>query len=157
MTGPPDGSPAPPARRRDRHGRGLRGRLVPPAVRVAGRDRRVPLSQTRSERFDDLVRDAVQELDERWATELADVELAVEEVPPDGAGSRDGVIADDTTGGPVALGLLVRPPDGPPRITVYRRPLEARALDRAELAELVAEVVQEQVADLLGLDPRDLP
>ena len=116
----------------------------------------MPLSQTRSDRFDDLVRDAVQELDERWATELQDVELAVEDVPPDDAGSSEGVIADDTPGGPVALGLLLRPPDGPPRITVYRRPLEARALDRAELAELVAEVVQEQVADLLGVDPRDL-
>ena len=127
-----------------------------PTTVVAGRDRRVPLSQTRSERFDDLVRDAVQELDERWADRLADVELAVEDVPPDDAGSREGVVADDTAGGPVALGLLLRPVGGAPRITVYRRPLEARALDRMELAELVAEVVQEQVADLLGIDPSDL-
>ena len=117
----------------------------------------MPLSQTRSERFDDLVRDAVQDLDERWATRLSEVELAVEDVPPDDAGTLPGVVADDTAGGPVALGLLLRPEGAAPRITVYRRPLEARALDRAELAELVAEVVQEQVADLLGIDPTDLP
>ena len=116
----------------------------------------MPLAQTRSERFDDLVRDAVQDLDERWAGELVDVELAVEDVPPDDAGGREGVVADDTAGGPVALGLLLRPAGGPPRIVIYRRPLEARALDRAELAELVAEVVQEQVADLLGIDPQEL-
>jgi predicted Zn-dependent protease with MMP-like domain len=36
---------------------------------------------------------------------------------------------------------------------VYRRPLEARASDRADLGELIHEVVVDQVAQLLGLDP----
>ncbi|HVF18708.1 MAG TPA: hypothetical protein VNA14_00495, partial [Mycobacteriales bacterium] len=48
-------------RRRDRRGRGLRGRLVPPHV---------PLSQTKSERFDELVLDAIEHLEQRWADEL---------------------------------------------------------------------------------------
>ena len=72
-------------RRRDRHGRGLRGVIAPPNV---------PLARTRSERFDDLVLDAVEELEAHWAAELAGVEFAVEEVPP--AGEHAGV-SDDAT------------------------------------------------------------
>ncbi|HEX3731507.1 MAG TPA: metallopeptidase family protein, partial [Mycobacteriales bacterium] len=43
----------------------------------------------------------------------------------------------------------------PPRVIIYRWPLEARAGDREELAELVHDVLAEQVANLLGLDPDD--
>jgi hypothetical protein len=39
---------------------------------------------------------------------------------------------------------------------VYRRPLEARAADRLDLAELVREVVVDQVARLLQVDPEDV-
>jgi predicted Zn-dependent protease with MMP-like domain len=39
---------------------------------------------------------------------------------------------------------------------VYRRPLEARAVDRLDLADLVHDVVVDQVARLLGMDPDDL-
>jgi predicted Zn-dependent protease with MMP-like domain len=140
--------------RRDRRGRGLRGRLVPPAVLVSGRQVVVPLSRTRSERFDDLVRDAISDLEQRWATELEGVEFAVEDVPPPGSGWDEGVVADETAGGPVPLGrLLPSVHDAPPRVVVYRRPLEARASDRGDLGELVHEVVVDQVAQLLGLDP----
>ena len=59
-------------RRRDRHGRGLRGRLVPPGV---------PLYRSRAQQFDDLVLEAVARLEPRWETELSDVEFAVQEVP----------------------------------------------------------------------------
>ena len=58
--------------RRDRHGRGLRGRLVPDGV---------PLARSRAEQFDDLVLDAVEDLERRWEKELAGVEFAVEDVP----------------------------------------------------------------------------
>jgi predicted Zn-dependent protease with MMP-like domain len=43
--------------------------------------------------------------------------------------------------------------DVPARIVVYRRPLEARAHDALDLGDLVHDVVVEQVAQLLGLDP----
>ncbi len=132
----------------------MRGRLVPPTSRVQGRDVRVPLFMTRSERFDDLVRDAISELERRWAAELDGVEFAVEDVPSPGSGFDEGVVADETAGGPVPLGrLLLGDRVRPPRVVVYRRPLEARASDRADLAELVHEVVVDQVAQLLGLDP----
>jgi predicted Zn-dependent protease with MMP-like domain len=141
-------------RRRERHGRGLRGRLVVPAVTVAGHRVTVPVARTRSERFDDLVRDAIAGLERRWAVELEGVEFAVEDVPPPGSGFEEGVVADETAGGLVPLGrLLPAAPGTPPRVVVYRRPLEARAGDRADLGELVHEVVVDQVAQLLGLDP----
>src|SRR3954469_17787746 len=60
--------------RRDRHGRGLRGRLVPATV---------PLARTKAEIFDDLVLDTVESLERRYAKELAGVEFAVEDVPPE--------------------------------------------------------------------------
>ena len=39
---------------------------------------------------------------------------------------------------------------------LYRRPLEFRAMDREDLADLVHDVIIEQVANLLGLDPEDI-
>jgi len=127
---------------------------VPPSVRIAGADLRVPLSRTRSERFDDLVRDAISALEQRWSAELEGVEFAVEEVPPPGSGWDEGVVADETAGGPVPLGrLLPADPGSAARVVVYRRPLEARATDRGDLGDLVHEVVVDQVAQLLGLDP----
>jgi predicted Zn-dependent protease with MMP-like domain len=39
---------------------------------------------------------------------------------------------------------------------LYRRPLELRAVDREDLADLVKDVIVEQVANLLGLDPEDV-
>jgi hypothetical protein len=39
---------------------------------------------------------------------------------------------------------------------VYRRPVELRAPDRPARVDLVRDLVAEQLADLLGLDPADL-
>ena len=135
----------------------MRGPLAPPAV---------PISRSRAQTFDDLVLDAVEALEGRWGDQLRGVEFAVEDVPAvplDGAPSYDdGVIADETAGGAVPLGRLLPPvvdPKGqtsPARIVVYRRPLEARAVDRLDLADLVHDVVVDQVARLLGMDPDEV-
>jgi predicted Zn-dependent protease with MMP-like domain len=141
-------------RRRERHGRGLRGPLLAARAQVGDRPVRVPGARTRSERFDDLVRDAIADLEERWHEQLEGVEFAVEDVPPPDSGWEEGVVADETAGGPVPLGrLLPAAPGTPPRVVVYRRPLEARATGRRDLGDLVHEVVVDQVAQLLGLDP----
>ena len=107
----------------------------------------VPLARTRAERFDDLVLDAVEHLEERWSAELAGVEFAVEDVPTP---EPDDPPGDD----PVPLGRVL-PAAGrtPARIVLYRRPIEARAPTRDALADLVHDVVVEQVASLLGVDP----
>jgi len=130
-------------RRRDRHGRGLRGRLVPPGV---------PLYRTRAQQFDDLVLEAVARLEPRWEAELSDVEFAVQEVPDFDSSDEDGVplarivrgSPDITDPGNPALG---------PRIVLFRQPLLARAEDEDELSELVFDVVVEEFAEILGVDP----
>jgi hypothetical protein len=129
-------------RRRDRHGRGLRGPLAPPQV---------PLSLSRSEQFDDFVRESVERLERRWPR-LAEVEFAVQDVPTPLPGEPEqdpeGARADD-----VPLGRLIPSgPDRPDRIVVFRRPVETRAKGREDRAALVHEVVMEQVAELLGID-----
>src|SRR3954467_13511371 len=118
-----------------RPGRGRRGRLVPSEV---------PLARSRAEQFDDLVLDAVEELERRWERELAGVEFAVEDVPWVEHTSPDEVVLDsdvlDDASVPLARGLPGRRENGrdvPPRIVVYRRPLEIRAHDREDLADLV--------------------
>lgn len=135
-------------RRRDRRGRGLRGRLVPPAV---------PLYRSRAEQFDDLVLDAVARLEPRWESELAGVEFAVQEVP------ENEELADDALAVPLARLVPGSPdtadpfrPATPARIVLYRRPLMARAEDDDELTELVFSVVVEEFAELLGMDPEDI-
>lgn len=125
----------------------MRGRLVPPTV---------PLARSRAQQFDDLVLDAVEELELRWPTELDGVEFAVEDVPPELPEFDRDVLED----GRVPLARLLPAPERtertPPRIVLYRRPLEARALDRDDLGDLVHDVVVEQVAHLLGKDPDEL-
>jgi predicted Zn-dependent protease with MMP-like domain len=123
--------------RRDRRGRGLRGPLAPPQL---------PISRSRSDRFDDMVLDAVERLESRWAEQLDGVEFAVEEVPPNDAA----LWSDD----PVPLSKLF-PASGvlPPRVVLYRRPVEARAATREELRALVYDIVVEEVAELFGLEP----
>ena len=133
--------------RRDRHGRGLRGRLVPANV---------PLFRTKSEIFDDLVLDAIEGLERTYSRELAGVEFAVEDVPPDLNVYDSDVLEDGEV--PLARLLPGAPgrPSTPARIVLYRRPLEFRAIDNEDLADLVHDVIIEQVANLLGIDPEEM-
>jgi hypothetical protein len=133
-----------PPRRRDRRGRGVRGHLAPMDV---------PLHRTRSEAFDDLVMDAVDEIEEHWSAELAGLEFAVEDVPP--AGQDAEFDSDAVLDRGVALGRLYRkglPEIAQPVIVVYRRPIEARAVDHDDRADLVFMVVVDLTAEFLGRD-----
>jgi predicted Zn-dependent protease with MMP-like domain len=120
--------------------------LVPPDV---------PLYRSRAEHFDDLVLLAVTQLEPRWETELAGVEFAVEEIPPADLASDDPE--------PVPLARLEpgsadagspEHPARPARIVLYRRPLMARTDDDEQLGEIVLDVIVEEFARLLGLDPQ---
>ena len=133
---------SPGVRRRDRHGRGMRGPLAPPGV---------PLHRTRTQQFGDLVLEAIARLEPRWEAELSRIEFAVQEVPdrdpPDDA--QDAVpLARLDPGEPDSAD-----PAHGPRIILYRRALLARADGEEELAELVLDVVVEEFARLLGIDP----
>lgn len=133
---------------RDRHGRGLRGSLYPSTL---------PAASTRAERFDTLVLAALEPIEARWRTELTDLDIAVDDVPDVRGAERphDGLLAD--AGVPLArlvpAGVDRRGMPTKARIVLFRRPLEARARDGADLADLVHHVLVEQVASYLDLDP----
>lgn len=136
----------------------MRGTLAPPGV---------PLHRTRAEQFDDLVLQAVTRLEPRWEAHLTGVEFAVEEIPP---AAGDGMVllgrldvaavpgeGEDEPGKPPSGSPSAARPQGrPPRIVVYRRPLMARAEGDDELADLVFEVIVEEFARLLGIEPEDV-
>ncbi len=131
---------------RDRRGRGLRGALAQGAI---------PRQRTRGQQFDDLVLDAVEELEGRWSAELAAVEFAVEDVPALTPGASVEFDPEVIVDRGVPLGRLLRdgvPGTPSPTIVVYRRPVEARARDGEDRADLVFMVVAELVAELLGRD-----
>lgn len=105
----------------------------------------------------------MEHLEHHWGAELAGVEFAVEDVPriehlsPNVMYDTD-VVEDGNV--PLAR-LMPTERDGqgrmtPPRIVIYRRPLETRSQDPADLADLVHDVVVEQVANLLGRDPDEI-
>ncbi|GAB3273987.1 hypothetical protein GCM10027449_11790 [Sinomonas notoginsengisoli] len=144
---PPEGEPGAGRRRgfrerrRNRHGRGLRGDILPSVL---------PASRTRAERFEDWVFDAADRLQDLNGSKLDGVEYAVEEIPP-------GLEQMLREGG--------RPPQGQytpgapgraPRITVYRRVVETGAASPAELQDLVHDIVVEYTALMLGVAPESL-
>ncbi|HLS48999.1 MAG TPA: metallopeptidase family protein [Actinomycetaceae bacterium] len=129
-------------KRRDRHGRGMRGPLLPPTV---------PGWRTRTEAFDDALLAVVEELERRWSRQLAKVEFGVEEVPPSDPSPWEGAA--------IALGRYfpADPPAGlPNRIVLYRRPIQSRCADQQAVTVLVRQVVIEQVAHMLGKDPDEI-
>jgi predicted Zn-dependent protease with MMP-like domain len=121
----------------------------------------VPLAHTRSDAFDAMVLSAVDHLHPRLGDSLRSIEFAVEDVPSvaggaAGDGGYDSDILDDNS---VPLSRLYRtglPGMSGPVIVIYRRPLESRAGRTEDLADLVHDVVVEQVARLLGSSPEEI-
>ena len=119
------------------------------------------MARSRAERFDALVLVALEPIEARSRTELTDLDVAADDVPDLRTDKdnelvwEDGLLADRD----VPLARLV--PAGVDRwgqptrarIVVYRRPLEIRARDGIDLSDLVHEVLVEQIANFLGLDP----
>jgi predicted Zn-dependent protease with MMP-like domain len=107
----------------------------------------VPLGAGRAARFDDLVVDAVEHVRRRRPAELDGIEFAVDDVPSLEDWDRDWVPLARTF---PAQGTL------PARLVVYRRPVETRATGTRDLAALVHDVVVEELAELLGMEPDQL-
>jgi predicted Zn-dependent protease with MMP-like domain len=154
-SGPAGTRPGSPRPRRDRRGRGLRGMLAPIGV---------PIAHSRGDAFDAMVLSAVDHLQPRLSDQLSQIEFAVEDVPPvthhgtDDFGFDDDVLDDNA----VPLSRLFRTGVAGisgPVIVIYRRPLESRAGRAEDLADLVHDVVVEQVARMLGtsIDEIDPP
>ncbi len=121
----------------------------------------MPVARSRSERFDAMVLEALEPIEQRWHAELTQLDVAVDEVPEVETASPENLVWDDdvVVDANVPLARLV--PAGVDRrglptrarIVLYRRPLEARARDGTDMADLLHDVLVEQVAAYLGLDP----
>jgi len=110
--------------------------------------RGVPATQSRAAAFDALVLDAVGDLEQRWHDDLGLVEFAVEETP---------LVPDEWESETVPLASVVRGSGSrPTRLVLFRKPIELRCADRAELSALVLTVLVEQVSELLGRPPEEI-
>ncbi len=142
----------PMAHSRVRRRRGMRGPLLPPTV---------PGWRSRAERFDMAVLEAYEPIERRWSSRVSGLDVAVDEIPrispkdPDAIQWPPEVIAD----GPVALarlipaGVDVRGNSTRARIVLFRKPIERRAKDSVDLADLLHEILVAQVATYLGVEP----
>ncbi len=85
------------------------------------------------------------------AGHLNGVEFAVEDIPPSAPAPWE-------TGG-VPLGRYFPADAGQglaDRIVLYRRPIESRCEDEADVRDVVRHVLVEQVAQMTGQDPDDI-
>ncbi len=109
---------------------------------------RVPAHLSGRERFDQVAVDVMNDVESRWTQELAPVELAVEDIP---------VLPRTWVAPRVPLASLVPATQvTPPRLVLFRRPIEHRAESRADLEALVLTVVVEQLADSRGVPAEDV-
>lgn len=102
---------------------------------------------SRSAVFDGFVLDAVERIERRVG--IGEVEFAVELVPPSDPSPWEAR--------QVPLSRLF-PADGPlpTRVVLYRRPIETRVEDPRDLAVIVNDIVVEQLAGALGVEPTTL-
>ena len=107
-----------------------------------------PRTQSNRDRFDAIVLDVVDALEQRWADELGLVEFAVEETP---------LLPEDWAAATVPLASVVRGKGAEPtRLVLFRRPIEMRADTRTDLGALILTVLVEQVSELLGRRPEEI-
>lgn len=130
----------------DRHGRSRRSPVDP---------RRRPVDGFRPLRpgaFERMVEDALSSLPPELLSYVDNVQIVIEDVPPED-------VVDGGEG--VLLGLYEGVPRTergwdapllPDRITLFRKPLEARARSRAELDVVVQDTVVHEIAHHFGID-----
>ncbi|GAA2179061.1 hypothetical protein GCM10009785_04220 [Brooklawnia cerclae] len=110
---------------------------------------RFPGRSTAAEYFLECMTASVQRLMETCPEALVGVDIGVEDVPSSGF---DWAALDRV---PLAAALEATP-DHPGRIVIFRRPLERRASDRADLRDLVHVTLVEQLAALTGRSMHDI-
>lgn len=129
-------------RHRDRHNRGLRGRLAWPNPYTGAP---VPLKarQNKADFFGVCVHDALAQIAERCPRALAAIDVGIEDVPSVGSSwTRDRV--------PLAAAVAATPTTNG-KVVVFRRPLEHRARTRSGLRILVFRTIVEQLSEATAI------
>ncbi|GAA4373924.1 metallopeptidase family protein [Paeniglutamicibacter cryotolerans] len=130
-------------RRRNRHGRGLRGSLM---------HQDLPGARTRLERFEDLVAESIERLGELWGETVIGIDFRIEQTP-----GRKVLDKAAATGTRVPLGkALAATPRRGARATIFRRPVEELSPSAMELPDVVHDAVVELVAELMAKDPEEV-
>ena len=132
---------------RDRHNRGMRGRLAWPNHYTGAP---VPLRsrQTKAQFFVMCVHDALAQIQEHCPQALASMDVGIEDVPDVGVGwTQDRV--------PLAAAVSALP-DRNGQVVVFRRPLERRARTRQGLRILVFRTIVEQLSEATGIPVDDI-
>jgi len=123
--------------KRDAHGRGIRGPLLP---------HNVPFHTTRDGLFARSMKQAVAELDARMGARVKGISFAFEEIP-----NLAGLTLNTDV---VPLGRLVK--GYPSQIVLYQRPIEMRSADSESQARIIRDVLAEFVALHLGIEPSEV-
>ena len=134
--------------RRDRHGRGVRGPLSLPNP-LTGAPMRLPGHVSAAEFFIQAITASVQRLMQTCPDALVGVDIGVEDVP---SSTFDWALLERV---PLAAAIDATT-TRPARIVIFRRPLERRASDRADLRDLVHITLVEQLSALTGRSMHDL-
>ena len=140
--------------RRDRHGRGVRGPLMPT---------KIPRYRRRPELLDAAVLEAYAPIQQQFTVELESLDIAVDTIPRmrlnmDWDSFPPEVVVD----GPVPLGRIIQAGidiHGYPtraRIVIFRMPIEQRVQGAKERQELLTIVLTQLVAQYLGITPEDI-
>ena len=129
------------SRRRDRHGRGLRGPLAL-ATPLATSRAQPPQPTSKADFFSDAVHAAVERIAQQCPDALVGITFGIEDVPH---------FDTPWSGLQVPLAAAVEATaDRFGQVVVYRRPLEHRAVSRRGLRILVYRTVVEQLSALTG-------
>lgn len=130
-------------RRRDRHGRGIRGPIAAPGspARLAGR-------RSRTEFFNQCLGDAIAAVQAKDGAVLDSIVVGFEEVP---------YLTSRWSGDRVPLSAALEADRRQPaRVVLYQRPIEHRSSSPAALRELVHRTLVEQLSTLTGRSLEDL-
>lgn len=134
-------------RRRERHGRGLRGPLAAPNP-FTGAPVRVPRPARGAEFFADCLRASLARTMIACPRAVAGIDIGFEEVPSNLAGWHSERV-------PLAAAVPAHGGQNG-QVVLFRRPLEHRAASRAELRTLVHRALLEQLSALTGIDLDEL-
>jgi predicted Zn-dependent protease with MMP-like domain len=104
--------------------------------------------RSRQDRFDDIVRDVAEDLDQRLEARGLVVEYAAMDIPVDFGPEWSPEV-------PLAR-TVAATKTTPARIIAFRRPIETRARGQASLVALVRAVLASEVSALFAIPPEEL-
>lgn len=93
------------------------------------------------------MRAALVSLEPSWGAALRGIEFAVADIPEIDLIEKDGV--------PLAQTFAAEP-GTPARVVLYRHPITVRSADGDDVEALVLDLLIEEIAALLGMEPEDV-